>query len=80
MPASQVVRAVGLAAVLAVLLWAGVSAGFSIYLSNFGNYNEVYGSIGAVIALLMWLYFSGLLLLVGAALNAEIESRAEETS
>lgn len=67
-------------AVLAVLLWAGVSAGFSIYLSNFGNYNEVYGSIGAVIALLMWLYFSGLLLLVGAALNAEIESRAEETS
>lgn len=67
-------------AVLAVLLWAGVSAGFSIYLANFGNYNEVHGSIGAVIALLMWLYFSGLLLLIGAALNAEIESRAEKTS
>jgi len=62
-------------AVVAVLLWAAVSAAFSYYLSNFGNYNEVYGSIGAVIALMMWLYFSGFLLLIGAALNAELETR-----
>ncbi|WP_297340469.1 YihY/virulence factor BrkB family protein [Pseudophaeobacter sp.] len=60
-------------AIMAVMLWAGASVGFSIYLSNFGSYNEVYGSIGAVIALLMWLFITGFLLLLGAALNAELE-------
>ena len=67
-------------AVLAVFLWAGASVAFSIYLTNFGNYNEVYGSIGAVIALLMWLFISGFLLLLGAALNAELESHTEPDS
>ena len=52
-----------------VLLWIGVSFGLSYYLANFGSYNEVYGSIGAVIALLMWLYLSAYLVLLGAALN-----------
>ena len=47
---------------------------------NFGNYNEVYGSIGAVIALLMWLFISGFLLLLGAALNAELERHTEPDS
>ncbi|MDD9715846.1 YihY/virulence factor BrkB family protein [Dinoroseobacter sp. PD6] len=59
-----------------VVLWAAASLGFSYYLSNFGNYNEVYGSIGAVIALLMWLYISAFLLLLGAGLNVELERRA----
>ncbi len=59
--------------VLAVFLWGAVSAAFSTYLTNFGNYNEVYGSIGAVIALLVWLYLSAFLVLLGAVLNAEIE-------
>ena len=67
-------------AVLAVFLWAGASVAFSIYLTNFGNYNEVYGSIGAVIALLMWLFISGFLLLLGAALNAELERHTEPDS
>lgn len=63
-------------ALLVIILWAGASIGFSFYLSNFGNYNEVYGSIGAVIALLMWLYISAFLVLLGGGLNVELEARA----
>ncbi len=59
-------------AVAATIIWGLVSAAFSIYLSNFGNYNEVYGSIGAVIALLMWFYISAWVVLVGGAINAAI--------
>ncbi|WP_371156284.1 YihY/virulence factor BrkB family protein [Jannaschia sp. 2305UL9-9] len=67
-------------AIMAVGLWAIASVGFSIYLSEFGNYNEVYGSIGAVIALMMWLFISGFLLLLGAALNAELERHTKPDS
>lgn len=56
-----------------ILTWAAASAAFNFYLSNFANYNEVYGSIGAVIALLMWLYISAYLVLLGAALNVALE-------
>jgi membrane protein len=62
-------------AVLAVVSWVVVSFGFSQYVSNFGNYNQIYGSIGAVIAMLVWLWFSSFLVLLGAALNAQIEQR-----
>ena len=62
-------------AVLAVVSWVGVSIGFSQYVSNFGSYNQIYGSIGAVIAMLVWLWFSSFLVLLGAALNAQIEQR-----
>lgn len=67
-------------AVIAVLLWMAVSAGFSAYLAAFGTYNETYGSLGAVIALLMWLYLSAYLLLLGAVINAELgrHGRASE--
>ena len=64
-------------AFLAVLVWAGGSYLFSVYLANFGRYNEVYGSLGAVIALLMWFYLSALVTLMGAALNAELELRTK---
>lgn len=60
-------------AVLATILWAAGSAAFSIYLRNFGSFNEVYGSLGAVVALLFWLYLSAYLVLMGAQLNAELE-------
>ncbi len=60
---------------VAVLLWLAASAGFSIYLSNFANYNKVYGSIGAVIALLMWFYLSAWAVLMGAAVNAALEAK-----
>ena len=62
--------------VFAALAWAGVSIGFSAYLSNFNNYNRIYGSIGAVIILMMWLYLSVWAILVGGAINAELDARA----
>ncbi len=58
-------------AFLAAFLWAVASMTFSAYLANFGSYNRIYGSIGAVIALLMWLYISAYILLLGAVVNAE---------
>lgn len=60
-------------AFIATALWIVASVAFNIYLANFGNYNEVYGSLGAVIALLMWLYISTYLVLLGAALNVSLE-------
>jgi len=58
---------------LALLLWSVASVAFSVFLTNFGNYNEIYGSIGAVVALLMWLYISAYAVLIGAALNHVVE-------
>lgn len=63
---------------VAAALWVVVSLGFSLYLGNFANYNQVYGSLGAVIALLMWFYLSALTVLIGAALNAAVNARACE--
>jgi membrane protein len=59
--------------VLATLLWIAVSLGFKVYLHFFGSYNETYGTIATIVVLLTWLYLSGLAILVGAELNAEIE-------
>lgn len=59
-------------AVLAALIWAGVSALFRLYVSHFGNYNQLYGAVGAVIILLLWLYLSSLALLLGAQLNMTV--------
>lgn len=63
-----------LGAVLAAAVWSLSSLGLTYYLANFGNYNKVYGSIGAVIALLVWLYLSAFSVLLGAALNAELSA------
>lgn len=60
---------------LAIGLWIAVSRGLVFYLTNFANYNQVYGSIGAVVALLMWFYLSAFAVLLGAAINAELEGR-----
>lgn len=67
-------------AILAVGLWAVVSIGFSYYVANFGSYNRIYGSIGAVIAMLVWLWISSFLVLFGASLNAQIEMRTRRDS
>lgn len=62
-------------AVMVMVFWLITSILFSTYLSNFGQYNEVYGSIGAVIALLFWLWISAYLVLLGAALNKVLRLR-----
>lgn len=59
-------------AFVAASLWAITSIAFSLYLANFGTYNRIYGSIGAVIALLMWFYLSAYIVLFGGVLNAEL--------
>jgi membrane protein len=58
--------------------WAVAAFGFSQFLANFGNYNEIYGSIGAVIALMMWFYISAYAVLVGAAVNARLERKGRD--
>lgn len=57
----------------AALLWLAGSALLSWYLSNFGNYNATYGSLGAAIGLMMWMWMSAIIVLCGAELNSEIE-------
>ena len=60
-------------AAVGTLLWMVSSLAFRYYVTNFADYNATYGAVGGVIALLLWFYISGLALLVGAELNAEIE-------
>jgi membrane protein len=67
-------------AVLAVVLWLAMSFGLRVWVANFGNYSATYGSIGGVILLMLWLFLSGIVLLVGAAINREIERAASELS
>ena len=62
--------------VFAVLAWILMSLLFAWYVDHFGNYSVTYGSIGAVIILLTWMYFTGFFLLVGGEINAEIEHAA----
>ncbi|WP_283176758.1 YihY/virulence factor BrkB family protein [Gemmobacter sp. 24YEA27] len=59
--------------IFATLAWAGVSMGFSLYLENFNSYNRIYGSIGAAVILMMWLYLSVWAILAGGAINAELD-------
>jgi membrane protein len=56
-------------AVLAAIGWAALSSLFRFYVSQFGNYNRAYGAVGAVIVLLLWLYLSALVMLIGDQLN-----------
>jgi membrane protein len=60
-------------AVLATALWLIGSVAFSFYVSEVGSYDRTYGSLGAVIVLLLWFYMTAFVILVGAELNAEIE-------
>nr|MBA2257499.1 YihY/virulence factor BrkB family protein [Acidobacteriota bacterium] len=54
-------------------LWLLASVGLKLYLAYFGNYNETYGALGGVMVLLLWFYASGIAILIGAEMNAEIE-------
>jgi membrane protein len=66
-------------AVSAVVMWLIGSALLSWYLSNFGNYTATYGSLGAAIGLMTWMWMSAVIVLVGAELNSEIERQAMAT-
>jgi membrane protein len=62
--------------VVAALLWIVGSSLLSLYLSNFANYDATYGSLGAAIGLMMWMWMSAIIMLCGAELNSEIERQA----
>lgn len=62
-------------AVVGCVVWLVASAGFAFYVSNFGSYNESFGSLAGVIVLLMWFWISAFIILMGAELNAELEAQ-----
>jgi len=64
--------------ILATLLFIITSLGFSAYVNNFGQYNKLYGSIGTLIVMLVWLYLNSIALLMGFELNASIKAANEE--
>ncbi len=70
-------RWVSIGAVTATVVWIIGSIAFSIYVDNFGSYNETYGALGGVIILLTWLWLSAFIVLLGAELNSEIEHQTE---
>ncbi|WP_181700186.1 YihY/virulence factor BrkB family protein [Chthonobacter albigriseus] len=67
-------------AALAAVLFIAVSIGFSFYAANFADYNATYGSLGAVIAFMTWIWLSCVVILVGAELNAEVEHQTARDS
>ncbi len=62
---------------IAAFAWLATSLGFSWYVANFGKYNETYGSLGAVIGFMTWIWISTTIVLVGAEINAEMEHQTE---
>jgi membrane protein len=65
--------------VVAILVWALASAAFAFYVANFGSYDKTYGTLGGLIALLVWLWISNLAILFGEVLNAQLERAAPQT-
>ena len=66
-------RRITLEGLTAAFLWLAMSATSSWYLSHVANYTATYGALGAVIGLMMWMWLSAVIVLIGAKLNAEIE-------
>ena len=60
----------------AAVVWVALTLGFGIYVSKFGNYNATYGSLGAVVVLLTWIYLSSYVLLFGAEINSAVEDES----
>ncbi|AMX01083.1 ribonuclease [Rummeliibacillus stabekisii] len=70
-------KSVWVGALFSTLAWLIVSYGFSFYISNFSNYSATYGSIGGIIILMLWLYITGIILMVGGQVNALVQKRRE---
>jgi membrane protein len=62
---------------VALVVWIIASAGFALYVANFGSYDKTYGALGGIVTLLIWMWISNLALLFGAELNAERERSRE---
>jgi membrane protein len=73
-------RWVSWGAVLATLLWLVASAGFALYAANFGKYDQTYGSLAGVVVLLLWLYLTALVVVLGAEVNAALETQTVRDS
>lgn len=67
-------------ALVAMVFWLLASIGFAFYADNFSSYNETYGTIGSVIILLLWLYISAFVVLIGAELNGQLELQTHRDS
>lgn len=67
-------------AVIATILWLGGSILFSIYISNFANYDKIYGSFAAVIILMLWFFITAYVILLGAEINSEMEHQIRKDS
>ena len=66
--------------VVAVILWLLVSLGFRLYLHFFNSYSATYGSLGALIILMLWFYLTGAAILLGGEINCELESQSESSA
>jgi membrane protein len=73
-------RWLSIGSIAATVLWLGATLGFGFYASQFGDYNATYGSLGAVVVLLMWLYLSAYAILIGGLVNAEAERQTSQDS
>jgi membrane protein len=71
-------RWVSTGAITATVLWVVASVAFSLYVNNFGSYGKTYGSLAGVVVLLLWLYITALVVLLGAELNAETEGQTKK--
>lgn len=71
---------VTLGAAVATLLWVLASAGFSVYVSSFGSYGKTYGSLAGAVVLLLWLFLTAFVVLLGAEINAEAEQQTAQDS
>jgi membrane protein len=73
-------RWVSWGAVIATVLWLVGSAAFALYAANFGSYDQTYGSLGGVVVLLLWLYITALVVVLGAEINAALETQTVRDS
>lgn len=73
-------RWVTLGSFVATVLWIVASIGFSFYVSNFASYNKTYGSLGGVVIMLMWLFISAYIVILGAVINAATEQQTSKDS
>ena len=68
-------RWVSVGAIVATVIWLIASLGFSLYVDNFGKYSETYGALAGVVVLLLWLWITNFIVLLGAEINAEAEQQ-----